>query len=120
MEESILTGTKKILGIAEDYTAFDHDVITHINSTIGILNQLGIGPAGFGIEDAEATWEDLDLDESMTGMVRTYVYLKVRLLFDPPTTSFLIQAMNEQIKEHEYRLSLARESVDHPTVEEVV
>lgn len=111
MEQSILTGTKKILGIAEDYTAFDHDIITHINSTLSILDQLGVGPAGgFGIEDKEQTWEDLGLPDNQMRMVRTYVYLKVRLLFDPPTTSFLLDAMKEQVAEHENRLTFYREA----------
>lgn len=110
MEQSILTGTKKILGLAEEYAAFDHDIMTHINSTFSILNQLGVGPdAGFGIEDDTATWSDLGVDERLTQMIRTYVFLKVRLLFDPPATQFLIEAMNKQIEEHEIRLTYFRE-----------
>ena len=105
MENSILKSTKKILGLDEDYTAFDLDIITHINSTFSILNQLGIGPSdGFSIEDANTQWEDYGLPERELKMVRTDVYLKVRLLFDPPTVSFLIDLANDQIKEHEHRL----------------
>lgn len=110
MEKSILKSTKKILGIEENYTAFDLDITTHINSSLSTLTQVGIGPlGGFSIEDAEAVWEDLSLPQEQLSMVRTYIFLKVRMLFDPPTTSFHIQAMEEQIKEHLYRLSYYRE-----------
>ncbi len=110
MESSILTSTKKILGIAEDYTAFDLDVLTNINSVFSILNQLGVGALdGFAIEDDTAVWEDLDVSSVMLNLVKTYVYLRVRLLFDPPGTSFLLDAMNKQIQEHEWRLNVLRE-----------
>ena len=110
MESSILTSTKKILGIAETYTAFDLDIITHINLAFSTLNQLGIGPAnGFFIEDASAEWTDIGLSDVILNMVKTYMYLKVRSLFDPPATSFAIEAMNNQIKEQEWRLNVFRE-----------
>lgn len=110
MEQSILMGTKKILGLPSDYTAFDHDVITHINSAFSTLSQLGIGPSeGFMIEDNAKTWDDfVDPNNNLNG-VRSYIYLKVRMLFDPPTTSFLIEAMNKQIQEMEWRLNVVRE-----------
>lgn len=114
MENSILTSTKKILGLAEDYTAFDLDVLTHINSVFSILSQLGIGPAlGFSIEDKEATWDDFGVAADKLQMVRTYMYLKVRMLFDPPSTSFQIEAMNSQIQEHEHRLTYLAEELIH-------
>jgi hypothetical protein len=110
MSDSILTSTKKILGIAEDYTAFDMDVMTHINSAFSTLNQLGIGPAnGFFIEDATATWSDFLLDDPRLNNVRTYIYLKVRIVFDPPGTSFHLNAIQEQLKELEWRLNVYRE-----------
>lgn len=110
MADSILTSTKKILGLAEDYTPFDLDVITHINSTFAHLNQLGIGPVdGFSIEDDIPTWDDYVVPLNQLNMVRTYVYLKVRMLFDPPSTSYLIEAQNKQIQEHEWRLNVFRE-----------
>lgn len=110
MENSILTSTKKILGVGADYTAFDVDIITHINTAFAVVNQLGIGPEeGFYIEDASPTWNDLGLPENQGRMVRTYVFLKTRMLFDPPTTSYLIDATNKQIEEYEWRLSLFRE-----------
>lgn len=109
MENSILNSTKKILGIAADYTPFDLDIITHINATFSILSQLGVGAAGFMITDATAEWEDFNVSIDKLSMIRTYVFLKVRLLFDPPNTSFLIEAMNKQIQEYEWRLNVARE-----------
>lgn len=105
MEKSILKSTKKVLGVDDSFTAFDGDILTHINSTFGHLNQIGVGPlAGFAIEDDEAKWEDLDLPVDQIGLTRTYIYLKVRMLFDPPTTSYLLDAMKQQILEHEWRL----------------
>lgn len=110
METSILTGTKKILGIAADYTVFDHDIITHINSAFSTLTQLGVGPAeGFMIEDESTEWEEFIEDDMQYSSVKSYVYLKVRQLFDPPTTSYLIGAVEKQIQELEWRLNVHRE-----------
>lgn len=110
MENSILKSTKKILGIAETYTAFDLDIITHINSAFSVLHQLGVGPTnGFFIEDDGPEWEEFIGTDVGLNMVRSYVFLKVRMLFDPPTTSFLLEAMNKQIQEHEWRISTHRE-----------
>lgn len=122
MENSILTSTKKILGIEADYEVFDLDIITHINSSLSIVSQLGVGPTeGFVIEDDLPEWTDLDIPQNQLSLVRTYVFLRVRLLFDPPATSFLIEAMNKQIEEHEHRLSIFRESlIPLPVEEEVV
>ena len=105
MEKSILKSTKKILGLGDDYDVFDLDVITHINAVFSTLQQLGVGPAaGFMIEDDGPTWDDFLLNDPRLNNVKTYVYLRVRLLFDPPATSFAISAMQEQIKEFEWRL----------------
>lgn len=110
MELSILTSTKKILGISADYTAFDLDIITHINAAFSTLAQLGVGPAdGFMIEDADAEWEDFIVDITQLNSVKSYIFLKVRQLFDPPATSYLITAMEKQIEEFEYRLNTNRE-----------
>ena len=110
MEESILTGVKKILGIAEDYTAFDFDIITHINSALMVVAQLGIGPVeGLELQDNTTTWYELIGDNPLLNSVKTYVYLRVRLLFDPPTTSYLIKAYEDQLREYEWRLSSQRE-----------
>jgi len=110
MEESILKSTKKVLGLAEDYTAFDLDVITHINAAFSILDQLGVGPVGgFFIEDDQSVWTDFLAPPNQLNLVKTYIYLKVRLLFDPPATSYLISAATDQIKEYEWRLNSFRE-----------
>lgn len=111
MEDSILTSTKKILGVGVEYTAFDLDILTHISSTFTIVTQLGIGPDdGIVIEDDQLKWSDLGLTPKQINLLRTYVFLRVRMLFDPPTTSFLIDAVNKQILEHEQRLSMEREA----------
>jgi hypothetical protein len=122
MEASILISTKKVLGIAESYTAFDLDIITHINSVFSILAQLGVGPEeGFMIEDEVGEWGDFVVSPRELNLVKTYVYLKVRLLFDPPTTSYLIEATNKQIEEYEWRLNVYRENdIPLPVFEEVV
>ncbi len=109
METSILISTKKILGLAEDYTVFDHDVITHINTAFTTLTQLGVGPPeGFMIEDETVEWADFVSDVNYN-LVKSYVYLKTKQLFDPPQTSYLITAMNEQIRELEWRMNVYRE-----------
>lgn len=114
MEDSILKSTKKILGLADDYDAFDLDVITHINAAFTILDQLGIGPTdGYSIEDDTAVWSDFNCPLNQLNLLKTYIYLKVRVLFDPPGTSFLLEAANNQIKEYEWRLSTLRE-VEQP------
>jgi hypothetical protein len=110
VESSILNSTKKILGLSSDYTVFDLDIITHINSAFSVLCQLGVGPVdGFFIEDEEDVWEDFLIPSNQLNLVRTYIFLKTRMLFDPPGTSYLIEAMNNQIKEYEWRLNIYRE-----------
>ena len=111
MEASILTSTKKLLGLAEDYVIFDLDIITHINSAFANLTDLGIGPTmGFMIEDKSTLWSALIVPINQISMIKVFVALKVRMLFDPPGTAFLIEAMEQQIKELEWRLSAAREA----------
>lgn len=118
MDGSILTTTKKALGIDENYTAFDVDIIMHINSVIGTLTQLGVGPAiGFVIEDKIPMWSDFLGIDSNLNPVKTYVCLRVRMLFDPPTTSYHLQAINDQIREFEWRLNVY---ADPGTVTEIV
>ena len=113
MEESILNSTKKILGLEANYVPFDLDVITHINAAFSILNQLGVGPIdGFSIEDETATWSDFAVPNNQLHLVKTYVFLKVRILFDPPGTSFLLETAQNQIKEYEWRLNTFRETVE--------
>lgn len=105
--ESILTSIKKLLGIEEEYTQFDNDIIMHINSVFLNLTQLGVGPAeGFLIEDDTATWEDFIGDSNQLQAVKSYMYLKVKLLFDPPLSSSVIESMNRMIAELEWRLNV--------------
>ena len=104
--ESILTSIKKLLGITEEYTQFDEDIIMHINSVFMILNQLGVGPSeGFMIEDESADWTDFIEDQSKLQAVKTYMHLKVKLLFDPPLSSAVIESTNRMINEFEWRLN---------------
>lgn len=115
MPDSILDTTKKVLGIAADYTAFDPDILFHINTVFSTLCQLGIGPEdGFSIEDKDAVWADFIGEDKRLNSVKTYTYLRVRMLFDPPTTSFLQDAMKQQIQELEWRLNVHREVIAHP------
>lgn len=107
-EESVLASTKKMLGLADDYTAFDLDIKTHINTVFGTLLDLGIGePDGYFIEDRETTWGSLlgPISKPRLNSVKSYVYLKVRIMFDTPTTSFNIKAVEDQIRELEWRLT---------------
>lgn len=111
MEQSILKSTKKILGLAENYDAFDADIITFINTAFGVLHQLGVGPTdeAYFIEEATPQWGDLNLPRDQENLVKTYIFLRVRLLFDPPPTSFALSAMQTQLTEYETRLSYLRE-----------
>lgn len=121
MTDSILESTKKVLGIESDYTAFDVDILMHINSVFSTLNQLGVGPAdSFTIEDKIPTWADFLETKKNINSVKTYVYLKVRLIFDPPSTSFAIESMQKQIQEFEWRLNVQREEVMYPWVSPVM
>lgn len=109
-DESILDSIKKSLGLAPDYDAFDDVVTMHINSIFSQLNQLGVGPdTGFYLESKEVKWSayfsEETVDTKKLSSVKSYVYLKVRMLFDPPTTSFGLQALQDQAKELEWRLN---------------
>lgn len=110
--ESILTSIKKLLGISEEYDQFDADIIMHINSVFLNLTQLGVGPSkGFYIEDKSAEWSDFVNieDNAQLQAIKTYVYLKVKLVFDPPLSSSVIESINRQIAELEWRLNVAVE-----------
>lgn len=115
MENSILKSTKKILGLSDTYNAFDLDILTHINAVFAELDQLGIGPVnGYFIEDDAATWDDFLVPDNQRSLVRTLMFLKVRLLFDPPTTSFHLEAAKNQIEKYEWLLNVMRENALHP------
>lgn len=106
--DSILISVKKMLGITADYTHFDADIIMHINSVFMILQQLGVGPEeGFMIESDRETWDEFIKDEFTIESVKSYMYLKVGLLFDPPTSSNVMEAKNRLANELEWRLNTA-------------
>lgn len=108
--ESILTSVKKMLGITEEYEHFDADLIMHINSVFMILNQLGVGPLkGFSITDKFAIWEDFLQGGENLESVKTYMYMKVKLLFDPPMSSAVMESMKQMISELEWRLNVQSE-----------
>lgn len=116
--DSILTSIKKMLGMTEDYTEFDTDLIIHINSVFSALTQIGVGPPeGFMIEDESSEWNDFIGTESKWNFVKTYVYLKVRLLFDPPNSGSVMESINNQIKELEWRLFTEAEITDRQVKE---
>lgn len=119
--ESILISIKKLLGIMPDYTNFDDDIIIHINTAFAMLNQLGVGPkGGFMIVDENSAWEEYTTETNLN-MVKTYIYLKVRLLFDPPTSSVLVESINRSIAELEWRIFLEgdpKPEQSSPSVEE--
>ncbi len=104
--ESILTSVKKLLGIAEEYTQFDTDIIIHINTIFMALQQMGIGPKdGFSITDENDLWTDFMEDSILLNSVKTYMYLRVKLLFDPPLTSSTVDSFNKLISELEFRMN---------------
>ena len=110
MITSILTSTKKVLGISEEYTAFDEDIIMHINTVFSTLNQLGVGPVeGFQITDKTAVWHDFLGDDLRLNNIKSYMFMRVRLMFDPPSTSYLITSMQNQVNQLEWRISVQRE-----------
>lgn len=112
MTESILTSIKKLLGIDKSYKHFDPDLIMHINSVFSILTQLGVGPPnGFSIAGDTEKWDSfIAKDSDNFSLVKSYVHLKVKLLFDPPLGSAVIESINKQISEFEWRLNVAAES----------
>lgn len=109
--DSILTSVKKYLGIDELYTHFDTDIIMFINSAFMNLSQLGIGPnTGFSIKDKVAVWDDYILESDNMEGAKLYLYLFTRLNFDPPSSSFVLDALNRQSEEILWRLRTQAES----------
>lgn len=105
--ESILTSIKKLLGIDEAYEAFDTDIIIHINSVFSVLNQLGVGPkTAFRITGKDEKWSDFECPQTNIDYLKDYIYIKVRLIFDPPTNSAAADALNAQAAEYEWRLGV--------------
>lgn len=110
---SILTSVKKMLGVVEDNVDFDDELILHINSVFPTLNQLGIGPEnGFMIEDDTATWDQFLGDNLLLNDAKTFVFLRVKLLFDPAQTSYLIDALNKRADEIAWRMNVVRETTE--------
>lgn len=113
MSESILTSTKENLGLLEADTSFDAQILLFINGVFSTLNQLGIGPEdGFSIVNKTTTWAAFIGSDPKKNSVRTYVYLCVRMLFDPPQTGYLVEALDKQKRELEWRLNVLREETE--------
>lgn len=114
METKILTTIKKMLGLPDDsdYAYFDQDVMVNINSAFMLLNQLGVGKQGFLLSTGNEEWSEFfeEDDEEKLGMVKQYIYLRVRLGFDPPQNSFLVNSIEKQITEYEWRLNVQAET----------
>ena len=114
--DSILTSIKKLLGISEEYEHFDEDLVMHINSVFLVLNQLGVGPdQPFFVYNKEDNWNDFLGGDSNLELVKSYVYLKVKLLFDPPLSSAVIESTNRMISEFEWRLNVGAETLMEET-----
>lgn len=110
MSDSVLATTKKALGLDSEYNVFDPEIVMHINSALSTLTQIGVGPSeGFMISDEFDTWTELLGGDPRLNNVKTYIYLKVRLLFDPPAASNLVTAFNEQLREIEWRINVTSE-----------
>lgn len=110
-EHSILISVKKMLGIDKSYTPFDSEIVMHINGVLSTLTQLGIGPEkGFHISGESERWEDFMGKDDRLNDVRSYVYLRIRLLFDPPASGFGVTAIQEQLKELTWRINVTREN----------
>ena len=108
--DSILTSIKKMLGPSEEYEHFDPELIMHINSALAVVTQIGVGPAeGFAITDKDDLWTDLAPAGPALELAKGYVFAKVKLKFDPPTTGSHMEALKETIREYEWRASIAAE-----------
>ncbi len=113
MNDSIIVTIKKMLGLDDAYTAFDMDVIVSINAALMTLCQIGVGPkGGYEVVDYDQTWSDFLLNPVKLGAVKSYVYMQVKMAFDPPSNSFLMEAMKEQCKELLFRLNVQAESAE--------
>lgn len=111
--ESILNDVKKFLGLQEDYTAFDQDILININGSLSTLQQLGVGPdVGFVVVDETTQWSDFSDDSSQLHASRLYICLKTKLVFDPPSTGYLVTSYEKQIQELEWRLNTRREETE--------
>lgn len=109
--DSILTSIKKLLGIAEEYEHFDADLILHINSVFSNLTLLGVGPSeGFSIEDKSTVWDEYIKDDPRLNHVKTYIHLRVKLIFDPPSSSAVMEAIKREVDKLEWLLNVVAET----------
>lgn len=107
MDNSILEEIKKLLGIMPEYNFFDADLIIHINTVFSVLNQMGVGPSNcFSINGSEELWSDFTDNDNMLQPVKTYIHVRVRKIFDPPSSSFVMDSINNTISELEWRLNV--------------
>lgn len=110
--ESILSSVKKLLGIVPEYTVFDDQILLYINAAFSTLHQLGIGSEeGYEIVDDKSTWDDL-VTEPRFNSIKPYIGMKVKVMFDPPSSSFVLEALNKQIAEFEWRIIEEKEAGD--------
>lgn len=116
MEDSILISIKKMLGQSADDTSFDTDIVILINDALSILYQLGVGDVPFIITGKEELWSTFIGDSKEIESARTYVYLKTKVIFDPPTNATVLQSLKEDIKEREWRLNAAADHSGDPIV----
>ena len=115
MNESILTTIKKLVGIDETYTQFDADLVIHINSALIVLFQLGVGPSdGFSITGKKETWSEYTDDETLYEMIKTYVYLYVKNIFDPPSSSSVLDSYNKMMTQLEWRIAVMTDHLGRP------
>ena len=112
MVDSILDSIKQMLGSESEDTNFDRELIIYINGALMVINQLGVGPNGYKITGKENTWVEFIGDRTDLELIKTNVYLRVRLVFDPPQNSFLVSAIKEQITEYDWRIEMSR----HPEI----
>lgn len=118
MADSVLDSVKTALGLPLGDTSFDAELTLHINSVFSDLNQLGVGPLeGFSIGDKTSTWDEFIGTDTRMNNVKTYMYLRVKMLFDPPITSFALDAMDKQIQKLEWRINVAIEDTSLPIVD---
>lgn len=116
---SILNSQKKLLGIDSEYKVFDDDLIMHINTIFGTLHQLGVGPSyQFSIDSADDIWSGFTTNGTLINEVKTYMYLSLRLLFDPPANSFVYSGMKQQLDEYTWRLTVKADEVKGNTGDE--
>lgn len=118
MQDSIFLTIKELLGPDSSYTAFDPDILIHINSALATLTQLGVGPVkGMLVTDDTQKWSDFfGSDDNTLNMAKSYVYMKVKIAFDPPLNSSVLSAYQEACKEYEWRLNVAVDPEALPAV----